>query len=643
VLGFLVEPADKGEKPGRVEQTAQAGTHEVGTGSRVRHTRKKAGKSTTVAERADRFYAFVGRAFDESPVGMLIADLDGRFLRVNDSLCDLLGLPRSAVLQSEWKEFVHPDELASGNELASRLRGGDLSFASAQPRMVRSDGSTFWAMIVISLILDEDGSAACFFAQVFDVTEQKLSEQSLAQQASTVELVKRVASRANETDSVEEALRTAVAEICNYLGWAAGHALLVGAGSPGYLDSTGIWHLRDPERFAEFVEVSNGMRFTAGRDLPGETFAARAPIWIPDLFVMPGRVRETEAKIAGIRAAFAFPVFVNGDVVAVLEFFNYHAHPRDELLVETASRIGTQLGHVMERFRVAEALRESEHRNRLILDTASDAFIEMDESGRVITWNRQAELSFGWTAEEVIGRVLSETIVPPEHRQAHDEGLKKFLTTGRGPILNQRIEISAVRKDGELLPVELTIWAVLLPSGWTFSAFVRDIADRVRMQHELLRLSTIDELTGLKNRRAFLETAVPQLKVARRTGHRLTLLFIDLDRMKDINDKLGHLQGDKALIDAAEVLRGTFRESDLIGRVGGDEFCVLLVGTSEDAEVSTARLQEAVEQLNQEGRRPFRLSLSIGSTTFDPENPCSVEQLMDRADRSMYVDKARLG
>jgi diguanylate cyclase (GGDEF)-like protein len=163
------------------------------------------------------------------------------------------------------------------------------------------------------------------------------------------------------------------------------------------------------------------------------------------------------------------------------------------------------------------------------------------------------------------------------------------------------------------------------------------------MQHELLRLSTIDELTGLKNRRAFLETAVPQLKVARRTGHRLTLLFIDLDRMKDINDKLGHLQGDNALIDAAEVLRGTFRESDLIGRVGGDEFCVLLVGTSEDAEVSTARLQEAVEQLNQEGRRPFRLSLSIGSTTFDPENPCSVEQLMDRADRSMYVDKARLG
>ena len=609
----------------------------------MRDTQNKADKSTTVAEPADRFYAFFRRAFEESPVGMLMADLDGRFLRVNDSLCDLLGRPRSAVLQSEWKEFVHPDELAYGDELARRLKGGEVSYASAQARMVRSDGSTFWAMIVISLILDEDGSAACFFAQIFDVTEQKLGEESLTEYASTVELVKRVATRANETNSVEEALRTAVVEICNYLGWPAGHALLVAPGPTGYLDSAGIWHLRDPERFAEFAEKTKGIRFTSGTGLPGETFAAHGPIWIPDLFATSGRPREAAARVAGIRAAFAFPVIVNAEVAAVLEFFDYHAHARDESLIETASQIGSQLGHVMERLRVAEALRESEHRNRLILDTASDAFIEMEESGRVITWNRQAELSFGWTAEEIIGRKLSETIIPPEHRRAHDEGLQRFLSTGRGPVLNQRIEISAVRKDERQVPVELTIWAVLLPSGWTFSAFVRDIAERVRMQEELLKLSTIDELTGLKNRRAFLETAIPQLKVARRIGHRLTLLFIDLDRMKEINDQLGHLQGDRALIDAADVLRGTFRESDLIGRVGGDEFCVLLVGTSEDAEVSTARLQDAVDRYNEGAQRPFQLSLSIGSTTFDPENPCSVEQLMDRADRSMYEDKARLG
>jgi diguanylate cyclase (GGDEF)-like protein/PAS domain S-box-containing protein len=573
---------------------------------------------------------------------MLLADLGGRFLKVNDSLCELLRLPRSSVLQSGWKDLVHPDEIAYGEELARRLEGGDLSFASTEARLVRFDGTMFWALVVISLVLDEAGRPACFFAQVIDVTEQKHGEESLIQYASTVELVKRVATRANETDSVAEALRTAVLEISNYLGWAAGHALLGGVGPRGYLDSTGIWHLRDPERFAEFVDVTNRMRFTPGKGLPGETFVARGPIWIPDLFVTAGRTRETEARIAGIRAAFAFPVLVRGEVAAVLEFFDYQAHPRDEMFIETASQIGTQLGHVMERFRAAEALRDSEHRNRLILDTASDAFIEMDESGQVITWNRQAELSFGWTSDEVIGRMLSETIVPPEHRRAHHEGLQRFLTTGKGPILNQRIEISALRKDGRQVPVELTVWGVLLPSGWNFSAFVRDIAERVRMQEELLRLSTIDELTGLKNRRAFLETAVPQLKVARRMGHRLTLLFIDLDRMKEINDKLGHLQGDTALIDTADILRGTFRESDLIGRVGGDEFCALLVGTTEEAEVTAVRLQEAVAVHNKQVERPFKLSLSIGSTIFDPDDPCSIEQLMDRADRSMYEDKARL-
>ncbi|HZA39790.1 MAG TPA: PAS domain S-box protein [Actinomycetota bacterium] len=610
----------------------------------MRHRRSgNPDKSASAVEQAGRFHALVRRAFDESPVGMLVADLDGRFLHVNDGLCEMFGLPRPAILGSEWTDLVHPDEITYGEGLARRLKNGEVSFASAEARMVRADGTNFWSNLIISLILGSDGTPACFFAQVFDITAQKQGQESRAQYASTVELVKQIATRANETDSVEEALRTAVTEVCNYLGWAAGHVLLAGVGPPGYLNSTGIWHLRDPERFSEFVETTKGIRFTPGKGLPGETFVARTPLWIPDPFAASGRLREPAGKRAGIRAAFAFPVFVQGEVAAVLEFFDYQVHPRDELLIETVTQIGTQLGHVMERFQAAEALRESEHRNRLILDTASDAFIEMDESGRVITWNRQAELSFGWAAEEVIGRVLSETIVPPEHRRAHDEGLKRFLTTGRGPILNQRIEISALRKDGQQVPVELTIWAVLMPSGWTFSAFVRDIAERVRMQEELVRLSTIDELTRLKNRRAFLETAVPQLKVARRLGHRLTLLFIDLDRMKEINDKLGHLQGDRALIDAAEVLRGTFREADLIGRVGGDEFCVLLVGTSEDAGVSAARLQEAVEKHNKEAERPFRLSLSIGSTTFDPENPLSIEQLMDRADRSMYRDKARLG
>jgi diguanylate cyclase (GGDEF)-like protein/PAS domain S-box-containing protein len=603
----------------------------------------KADKSTNVSRAADRFHALMRRAFDESPIGMLIADLDGRFLKVNDSLCELLDLPRPAILQTEWRELVHPDEIAYGDELARRLRGGNQPFASATARMVRSDGRMFWALLVISLVVDDDGSPACFFAQVFDVTEQKQGEESLTLHASVVELVKRVATRANETNSIDEALRTAVDEVCNYLGWAAGHALSLGVDPPGYLESTGIWHLHDPGRFAEFVEISSNIRFGPGKGLPGETFVSRGAMWIEDLFDTSGRPRESGARSAGIRAAFAFPVLVRGEVVAVLEFFDHHPYPRDELLIEIAPQIGMQLGHVVERLGVAEALRESEQRNRLILDTASDAFIEMDEAGRVTTWNRQAELSFGWAADEVVGRILSETIVPPEHRRAHDEGLKKFLTTGRGPILNQRIEISALRKDGQQVPVELTIWAVLMPSGWTFSAFVRDIADRVRMQEDLLRLSTIDELTGLKNRRAFLETAVPQLKVARRMGHLLTLLFIDLDRMKEINDKLGHLQGDRALIDAANVLRATFRESDLIGRVGGDEFCVLLVGTSEDADMSGIRLQEGVEEHNKKAQRPFRLALSIGSTTFDPEDPSSIEQLMDRADRSMYEDKARHG
>src|SRR5919106_5006199 len=131
----------------------------------------KTDESAHVAQQADSFYAYIRRAFDESPVGMLLADLGGRFLKVNDSLCELLRLPRSSVLQSGWKDLVHPDEIAYGEELARRLEGGDLSFASTQARLVRFDGTLFWALVVISLVLDEAGRPACFFAQVIDVTE----------------------------------------------------------------------------------------------------------------------------------------------------------------------------------------------------------------------------------------------------------------------------------------------------------------------------------------------------------------------------------------------------------------------------------------------------------------------------------------
>ncbi|MEP6467436.1 MAG: PAS domain S-box protein, partial [Parafilimonas sp.] len=119
-----------------------------------------------------------------------------------------------------------------------------------------------------------------------------------------------------------------------------------------------------------------------------------------------------------------------------------------------------------------------EQRIRSIIETALDAVVTMNPAGEITEWNAQAERIFGWSRKEAIGRCLCDTIIPPQHRQAHERGLQRFLATGEGPLLNKRIEITALHCTGREFPVELAISSTKIADAWTFSAFVRDISDR---------------------------------------------------------------------------------------------------------------------------------------------------------------------
>jgi two-component system cell cycle response regulator len=170
---------------------------------------------------------------------------------------------------------------------------------------------------------------------------------------------------------------------------------------------------------------------------------------------------------------------------------------------------------------------------------------------------------------------------------------------------------------------------------------LRYAVERNRMQTELRQQALVDELTGLYNRRGFITLAEHQLKVSERSGEPVAVLFIDLDGMKGINDSLGHAEGDRALTDTSQVLANTLRKSDLVGRLGGDEFCALLLNCSQSAErVVLERLRQNIESHNDLAGRPYRLSLSVGVSRYEPADPVPVEELIERADRSMYEQKA---
>lgn len=174
------------------------------------------------------------------------------------------------------------------------------------------------------------------------------------------------------------------------------------------------------------------------------------------------------------------------------------------------------------------------------------------------------------------------------------------------------------------------------------AALVQEINERKRIEEKLYALSTRDELTGLYNRRGFFTLVEQQLKMASRGKSDIHIFYADMDNLKEINDTHGHQEGDLAIVEMAAILKETFRESDIIARVGGDEFVAVPVGTTgETINIITDRINRNIELNNAEKARPYRLSLSFGIVDYSPDSPVSIDELLSRGDTLMYEQKNR--
>ena len=169
---------------------------------------------------------------------------------------------------------------------------------------------------------------------------------------------------------------------------------------------------------------------------------------------------------------------------------------------------------------------------------------------------------------------------------------------------------------------------------------IRYVIERHRLLSALRSLSLIDDLTGLYNRRGFSDLGEQYLKLARRSARGVALVYLDLDRFKTINDTLGHHIGDRALLKLADILKASSRRSDIITRMGGNEFAVLAVeATSDGATLLLNRLRERIEDFNQSHRESYQLTVSIGVARHDGEDRMRLEDLLTQADAAMYEEK----
>jgi len=296
-----------------------------------------------------------------------------------------------------------------------------------------------------------------------------------------------------------------------------------------------------------------------------------------------------------------------------------------ELLAERAERRWAE-----------EALRQSEERFRLTLKRSPLVVFNQDKDLRY-TWvyNPHRDLD----SEAILGKTDAE-LLPPEEASLLTEIKQQALESGVGA----RGEAHIV-EDGRTFYYDVIVEPLRNDSsevvGITGASV--NVTERKQLEERLRGLSLVDDLTGLYNRRGFLTLAEQQLKIAGRAMRKMLQIFADVDGLKRINDTHGHEEGDRALVETARILRRTFRSSDIVARIGGDEFAILASESQEGSEaICAARLRRAIETWNaQNSRVPFRLSLSVGVIDYDPHAPCSIEELLARADSLMYEEKKR--
>jgi diguanylate cyclase (GGDEF)-like protein/PAS domain S-box-containing protein len=298
------------------------------------------------------------------------------------------------------------------------------------------------------------------------------------------------------------------------------------------------------------------------------------------------------------------------------------------------SAIGV-LRDITNRKQAEKALQESEQKFRTLFEDSMDAIYITTKEGRFIDFNQAYLELFGYTKEEMVTLHAKDTYLNPDDRFMFTKMMEE-----KGSVKDYDIKLR--KKGGQEMECLMTATVKHADDGSIsgYQGIIRDITERKYLEQQLHTISLTDELTGLYNRRGFITLSEQQLKIAVRTKKDMLLFFVDLDKMKQINDTLGHREGDKALVETAAILRETFRGSDVIGRMGGDEFAVLAIDADDETrEVVVNRLHKTLDERNRSEGRSYTLSLSVGIAHHDPEKPCSLDELMVRADTLMYEEK----
>ncbi|MEO8270547.1 MAG: PAS domain S-box protein, partial [Aureliella sp.] len=334
---------------------------------------------------------------------------------------------------------------------------------------------------------EQDGLVVTFY----EITEQKKLRMRLAAAHAVTRLLANAESVEAVLPSVLKALRDSLeAEVC--LLWLVNER---GGKRDKFLTCVAadtIDRLRQP-----FVEISKQKRFTPGEELPGLVWERGRPVWLEDIRSTLGFMRAKQAAESDLASGVATPITIGHKFKGVIEIYTTRKMMREPDLLNLLETIGNEIGQFIRSRRLDDRFRDQDARKTAILRSALDCIITMDTEGRIVDFNPAAERTLGHSAADVVGRPLDELIIPKEYRDAHRDGLARFLNDGTTRILGQRVELAAMRADGSNFPIELAINVSHGRDGSPFfTAYLRDISERKQAESALLERERNATLTA---------------------------------------------------------------------------------------------------------------------------------------------------
>ncbi|HVK99604.1 MAG TPA: diguanylate cyclase [Dongiaceae bacterium] len=595
-------------------------------------------------------------SFEYAAIGAAIAADDGQWLKVNTALCNMLGYTDAYLLSTNCRTITHPDDIENDLHHLDLLRDGDLRNCTLEKRYRCQDGTYLWVRVNMVITRQEKREDNRFVLLVQDINEEREHLLQIRRNARRLEEIVTTQGQLANVQLDLSRFMTTVSERMQAITPATGAVVeLVEGDKMVYRAASGS--------MLPFV----GKRLKIASSLSGLCVQKREVLRSDDTSCDP-RVDAEACKAVGAGSMIVAPLIHNGEAVGVLKVMAKDAHVFSDADLQTlqlmAGLLGSAMAHQLDfetkesllrdRNRTVEALqtemdlrnryethlRATEARTRRIIEASLDAFVSINHAGIITEWNPQAEKTFGWTRDEVMGRPMAGILIPAGMRDAHTAGLVRYNQTGVPVMLDQRIQANALTRDRGEIPVEMTISAVEVDGHQQFHAFLHDITERKKNEARLQQMAQHDQLTGLPNRNLFFDRLEGALARNQRHKDWMALMYLDVDRFKQVNDTLGHAAGDLLLQAFSARIFTAIRASDTLARLGGDEFTLIAEGmhSPKDAEDLAAKIVALAAGEFVLEDQIVHVGTSIGVALVNGQK-IDPDTLLEHADKALYAAK----